>query len=329
MAVAPMHVVLLLAVSADPSSTAVSRAAADALAVPFTEPPHVVLRTLPAAPTPTDLAALAREAKADAIVILSCAGKGCATAEVRVEGGGVEPTARSVRFGERDALGERGRAIGLLASTLLPEGWSRTAVGAAPAAPAPPAPAAAVATVAAIGSTGPPVRPGRWSADTAAALLTNTSGNVSDFGLTLAARRHLAGGWAIRAGLKLELGDLPGEAGSVRSAGALAGVEWTSPGLERPRELGFGARADVIALGRQVRPTMPIDADDASLSDLALGGDAVGLLGLALSPHAVVVAGAGVEVLGRVAGRGGDDAAVAPEPPAFRLLVELGFRARF
>jgi hypothetical protein len=329
MAVAPTHVILLLVVSADPSSTSVLRAAADALAAPFSERPQVVLRTSPTAPPTRDVAALARDANADAIVILSCAGKGCASAEVHVEGSGVAPTVRSVRFSERDALGERGRAIGLLASTLLPEGWSRTTTAAAPAVTAPPGPAAAVTTAAAIGSTGPPERPDRWGVDTTAALLAGTSGGVSDFGLTIAARRRLARGWAIRAGLKLELGDLPGDRASVRAAGGMAGVQWTSPGLERPRELGFGARADLIALGRKVR--LDVDSDgDRVRTDLALGGDAVGIVGLGLSPHAAVVAAAGVEILGSAASSGGgDDALLAPDPPAFRFVVELGVAATF
>jgi hypothetical protein len=329
MAIAPMHVVLLLAVSADPSSAAVSRAAADALAAPFTQPPQVVLRTLPAAPATTEVAALARDAKADAIVILSCSGRGCASAEVRVEGGSVEPTARSVRFGERDALGERGRAIGLLASTLLPEGWSRSEPAAAPPPETPRASAADTPAAVAIGTSAALARPDRWGVDATAALLAGTSDGVSTFGLTIAARRRLTGGWAARAGLKLELGDMPGDSGSARAAGAIAGIQWTSPGLERPGEVGFGARADVIALGRRLRRSMPADPDDTSLADLVLGGDAVGIVGLALSPHAAVVADAGFEVLGRVAGEGGDDAGLTPDPPAFRLVVELGIVARF
>lgn len=327
--VATAHVVLLLAVSADPSAATVSRAAVDALAAPFTEPPRVVLRSLAAAPTPARVSALAREAEADAVVILTCAGDGCAIAEVGIANNGGKPATRTVRFGPRDDLVERGRAIGLLASTFLPDDWSRShpPVAAAAATPARAGPSG-VTVISTAGATGPPARPARWGIDTTGAFLTSMSGGA-DLGLTVAATRIVSGGLAIRAGLKLELGDLPGNGGSLRAVGGLAGLAWTSAGLAQSHHFGWGARADVIAVGRQVRRNASMLEADDNRTDLALGGDAVALVGFALSPAAVLLASAGVEVLGSIAAQTGDDAMLFGNPPAFRLLGELGILARF
>jgi hypothetical protein len=151
---------------------------------------------------------------------------------------------------------------------------------------------------------------------------------VSDLGLTLAIRRAVAGRWAARAALKLELGDLPGGGGTVRALGGGLGVGWTSAGLERPGHFGVGARADFIGVYRESRLSMTTETE--RFGSVALGADAMGLCGYALSPGAAVVAGAGAEALFTVGRSSDDDAALQRTTPSnVRFVAELGILARF
>jgi hypothetical protein len=329
MSVAVAHVVLLFAVANDPSSEIVARAAANSLATPFTASPAVVLRLVPQPPAHSRVDALTRETKADAVIFLTCARAGCASASLRANGAGEQPTSQKLRFAPRDDLAQRGRAIGLLASTLLPAGWSR--IGSAPDSakntePGAPPPVALVPDIDAnaVPASAPP-----WAFETAAAVFAGTSGGLSDFGLTLAAERVLAGRWAARIALKLELGETPEDTGTLRGVGAALGVMWTSPSLARPRHFGVGARADAVAMGRQVRLNTTETNEQSSLS---LGADAVGLVGYSLSPSATLLGGLGAEILAGGPSVSDDDDPMPrrrASPSRFRIVAEIGLLARF
>jgi hypothetical protein len=342
MSAAAAHVVLLLTVTGDPSSEVVSRAAAASLAAPFVEPPRVVLRAVAAsearAPGPT-LERLGGADGADVVVVLACARPGCARATLRVSSGGAPPITKVVRFGPRDQLAERGRALGLLASTFLPDGWSRAApaagtsgaaepvAGATPAGRAA-APPAAPATIDAPLAPLPPAATPRWTFETSAGLFAGTSEGVSEAGLTLAAQRTLVGAWAARAALKLELGETPGDAATSRAVGGALGVAWSSAGLARPGHFGLAARADLVAVERKVKLNLATEVEQRS--GAAVGGDAMAQVGFALSSGAALVAGLGAELLSQgPTVTDLDDRVRGAAPPQFRVVGELGMWARF
>jgi hypothetical protein len=263
-------------------------------------------------------------------VILTCAGAGCERAEVRVTDEVGRTVTRSLSFSREDELGERGRAVGLLASTLLPDGWTRLPPGeSAPGA----GPVAAAPVVVTVPSASAAPR-ARFAIETGAALLTAPSAKPSDFGLSLGIRSTIIGGLAARLAAKLELGDLPGGGGSDRGYGGEIGLGWTSAGLDRPRHFGVGARADFIVLYRQLHAdNVPGETGPVSLNlkGVGIGGDAVGFVGYAFSPATAITAGLGAEVLATVLGSGtSDDVRLGSSAPnELRWVGEVGVLARF
>ena len=330
MSVAATHVVLLLAVAADPSAKIVSRAVVDPLAAPFVDPPRVVLREVATPPLALAAERLMREAKADAVVILTCAGAGCERADVQVTDDVGRTVARALAFSRDDDLAERGRAVGLLASTLLPDGWTRLPPGGT----APSAAAAALPVAVVTPAASPPPK-ARWAIETTASLLTAPSAKPSGFGLTLGVRSAIAGGVAVRLAAKLELGDLPGGGGSDRGYGGALGLGWTSAGLERPGHFGAGARADFVLLYRRLHADSVL-AENGTMVPLdtqvlGIGGDAVGFVGYALSPATALTAGVGAELLATLVGAGSsDDVRLGSSAPnRLRWMGEVGVLARF
>jgi len=331
--VAATHVVLLLAVAADPSAKIVSRAVVDPLAAPFVDPPRVVLREVATPPLALAAERLMREAKADVVVILTCAGAGCERADVQVTDDVGRTVARALAFSRDDDLAERGRAVGLLASTLLPDGWTRLPPGEPPPKAAP-AVASPVAVAAPPGGPSPPPR-SRFAIETTAALLAAPAGTPSDFGLAIGVRSGIAGGLAARMAAKLELGDLPGGGGSDRGYGGALGLGWTSAGLERPGHFGAGARADFVLLYRRLHADSVL-AENGTMVPLdtqvlGIGGDAVGFVGYALSPATALTAGVGAELLATLVGAGSsDDVRLGSSAPnRLRWMGEVGVLARF
>jgi hypothetical protein len=329
------HVILLVAVATDPSGAAVARSAADALAAPFATPPHVVLRAAARVPALAEVGALESEAKAESAVILDCHAPRCARAEVRALGGDGTWVTRSLRFGAHDDLEERGRAIGLLASTLMPASWGRVPVDETTAAAPPPPPLAPLLPnpPAAVATAAPPAVHLRssWGIDAMAGLFGTTSG-VSDLGLAVGVQRAIGHGLAIRAAFKLERGDLSQPNGlpaaKVRGYGGQLGLLWTSAGRDRPGHLFWGAEADAIAMARSIELTT--DVDDSRDDDLVLGGAALGLLGYTLSAHAAILLGGGVEALQEQAAD--DDRSMATpgrRPSTVRFVTTAGVLARF
>jgi hypothetical protein len=67
-----------------------------------------------------------------------------------------------------------------------------------------------------------------------------------------------------------------------------------------------------------------------NLRSLGIGGDAVGLVGYALSPATVVTAGVGAELLATLLGSGNEDVTLGSSAPnELRWLAEIGVLARF
>jgi len=325
--------VLLLAIARDPASESVAQLTAKAAATPFVEPPRIALRIVSRPPSADELKALARETGAEEVVVMTCAARGCGRAELRAGTTGDGPS-RTIRFEPVDEPSERGRALGLLVSTLLPDGWSRVQ-------PAPEAPGKAVASdgaaVPGIAVTAAAAAAGatRWGVETDIALLLGNASDISDGGITLTVHRRLSDGWSTRAGLKFELGDLPVAGGTSKAVGAVLGVAWNSASLSRPHHFGFGLRADLLALARFERfsgldETNHLEIETRQM--LALGAQLTALGGFSIAERTSVFLGVGGELLPDVTRMGGsgdlEDLQAGPPHP-LRLTFQVGVLSRF
>jgi hypothetical protein len=328
------HVVLLLAVARDPASESIAQLTAKAAAAPFVEPPRIELRIVARPPSSGDIKTLARETAAEQVVVMTCLARGCGRAELRAGEAGDGPS-RAIHFEPVDEPSERGRALGLLVSTLLPDDWSRTQPAPAPSATATTAVGVRVPALAAVSTAASSSATARWGLETEIALLLGNASDISDGGITLTLHRHLTGGWSNRAGLKFELGDLPITGGTSKAVGAAFGVGWNSAGLAQPHHIGFGVRADLLALARFERFS---GLDERGIPEvetrqmLALGADLSLLGGFSLAERTAVFLGVGGEFLPDVAKMGGngdvDDLSRAPPHP-FRLTLQVGVLSRF
>jgi hypothetical protein len=325
------HVVLLLAIARDPASESIAQLTAKAASTPFVEPPRIELRIVSRPPSPAEIKALARETAAEQVVVMTCSGRGCGRAELRAGEAGDGPS-RTIRFEPVDEPNERGRALGLLVSTLLPDGWSRVQPAPGEAATATPREGGAVPALATVAPAAAGSAAEHWGVETEIALLLGSGGSISDGGITLTLHRRLGGGWATRAGFKFELGDLPVAGGTSKSVGAVLGVAWNSASLSRPHRFGFGVRADLLALARFER----VNVVDNGMNEteahqmLALGADLTALVGFSVAERTAVFAGLGGEYLPDVTKIGGgewDDGGSGPRP--FRLMLQVGVLSRF
>lgn len=328
------HVVLLLAIARDPASESIAQLTAKAAATPFVEPPRIALRIVSRAPGPGELKALARETGAEQVVVMTCAARACARAELRGGESGDGPS-RTIHFEPVDEPNERGRALGLLVSTLLPDDWSRVQ-------PAPEAPGKATASEGAAvpGIAVSPLAAGdttaRWGVETDIALLLGNASDLSDGGITLTLHRRLTDdGWSARAGLKFELGDLPIAGGTSKAVGAVLGVAWNSASLSRPHHFGFGVRADLLALARFEHFSGLDETNHPEVETrqmLAFGAELTALGGFSIAEGTAVFLGVGGEVLPDVTKIGGsgdlDDIQGGP-PHSFRLTLQVGVLSRF
>ena len=326
------HVVLLLAIARDPASESVAQLTAKAAATPFVEPPRIALRIVARPPSADELKALARETGAEEVVAMTCAARGCGRAELRAGATGEGPS-RTIRFEPVDEPSERGRALGLLVSTLLPDGWSRVH-------PAPEAPGRAVASdgaavpgIAVSAAAG--AATARWGVETDIALLLGNASDISDGGIALTLHRRLSDGWSTRAGLKFELGDLPVAGGTSKAVGAVLGLAWNSASLSRPHQFGFGLRADLLALARFERFSGLDEMNHPEVETrqmLALGAELTALGGFSIAERTAVFLGVGGELLPDATRMGGsgdlDDLQAAPPHP-LRLTFQVGVLSRF
>jgi hypothetical protein len=327
------HVVLLLAIARDPASESIAQLTAKAAATPFVDPPRIALRIVSRPPSVDELKALAHETGAEQVVVMTCASRACGRAELRAGESGEGPS-RTIRFEPVDEPSERGRALGLLVSTLLPDGWSRVQPAPGPAAAATPAARIAVPAIAAVAPAAPSAT-ARWGVETDIALMLGTAGDISDGGITLTLHRRLADGWSTRAGVQFELGDLPIAGGTSKAVGAVLGVAWNSASLARPHQFGFGARADLLALTRFERFTGLDETNHPEVETrqmLALGAELTALGGYSIAERTAVFLGVGGELLPDVTRLGGsgdlEDLQAAPPHP-FRLTFQVGVLSRF
>jgi hypothetical protein len=326
------HVVLLLAIARDPASESIAQLTAKAAATPFVEPPRIELRIVSRQPLPGEIKTIARETAAEEVVVMTCSADGCGRAELRAGESSGGPS-RTIRFEPVDEPSERGRALGLLVSTLLPDGWSRTQPAPGPTITAASREGAAVPAIAAVAPAATGGATERWGVETEIALLLGSAGDISDGGITLTLHRRLGDGWSTRAGLKFELGDLTVAGGTSKAVGAVLGVAWNSASLAQPHHFGFGLRADLLALARFERVNVVDDAmnEVESRQMLALGAEVSALAGFSLAERTAVFLGVGGEVLPDVTTIGGgewDDVQGAATHP-FRLMLQVGVLSRF
>jgi hypothetical protein len=315
MAFATTQLVLLLAVVHDPSDREVTKAAAAALVTPFVEAPRLLVRETARAPSAKGFSELLGESEAQAAVLIACEAAGCARVTltvVRKDDG--RSFTRTLRFGPRDALPERGRAVGLLASTLLPGAWTRHVDQAA----APPA------TVAA--GSAPAVAPLRWTAQAGLAYFVPTAVVRADFALLASLRWRFGAGWEAGATARVERGGLEVEPGDFLGAAAGLSGAWLSPGWQERGRFGFGGRLDLLAIRRQLRhdETIQIELHDY----WALGADLSALLGYGVTSAFTAVAAVGVESI-PVAFGDEEHTSAAGRLSDERVHLELGLTGRF
>jgi hypothetical protein len=325
------HVVLLLAIARDPASESIAQLTAKAASTPFVEPPRIELRVVSRPPSPGEIKALAHDTAAEEVVVMTCSARGCGRAELRAGETGDGPS-RTIHFEPVDEPSERGRALGLLVSTLLPDGWSRLPPAPAVATTATSPEGIAVPAVAAVAPAVASAANERWGVETQIALLLGSAGAISDGGLTLTLHRRLGGGWSTRAGFKFELGDLPVAGGTSKAVGAVLGVGWNSASLSKPHHFGFGLRADLVALTRFERFNA-IDnglAETESRQMLALGGDATALVGFSVAERTAIFAGVGAEYVPDVTTLAGEaDDLQHATLSSFRVTLQVGVLSRF
>ena len=288
-----------------------TRAAAAALVAPFVEAPRLVVREAARPPGAKGLSALLGETAAQAVVVVACEAAGCAriTLTVLRKDDGHSFT-RTLRFGPRDALPERGRAVGLLASTLLPEAWTRH----------PEQAAATAGSALAVGALP------RWTGQAGVVYFVPTAVVRADFALLASLRWRFGGGWEAGGTARVERGGLEVEPGDFLGAGAGLTGAWLSPGWQGKGRFGYGARLDLLAIRRQLRHEEP---DQIELHDYwALGADLAALVGYGVTNAFTAVAAVGVESIPfafaieehtRAAARLSED----------RVHLELGLTGRF
>jgi hypothetical protein len=316
MASATTQLVLLLAVVHDPSDRVVTRAAAEALVTPFVEAPALVVREAVHTPGPKPLAALLGESTAQAAVVIACETAGCARVTLTVLRDDAQSFTRTLRFGPRDALPERGRAVGLLASTLLPEKWSRHLDQAAAAPP----------TTVAAPTAQPGAPPPRWTAQAGLVYFVPTAVVRADVALLASLRRRFGGGWEAGATARVERGGLEMEPGDFLGAAAGLTGAWLSPGWQERGRFGFGARLDLLAIRRQLRHDEVIQIE---LHDYwALGADVAALAGYGVTNAFTLVAAVGIESIPFAFGDE-EHTRAAERLSDERVHLELGLTGRF
>ncbi len=311
---ATAQLVLLLTVIHDPSDRTIAQAAAGALAAAFVEPPGLVIREVGEAPGENRLGELLRNSGAQAAVSIACERAGCTRVTVQVVRRDGRSFTRVLRFDSRDRMEERGRTVGLLASTLLPDDWNRRGPGAGAAGEVPP--------------VAPPVSPDdcRWTGEVGLTLFVPTAGVRGDVALLGAVRRRFGTGWEAGALARFERGGLETEPGDFFGAGAGLAGAWSSAGWAVPGRFGYGARLDLLAIRRHLRHEEP---DEVETHDYwALGAQLSAVGGYALSPATTLLAAVGIETLPHIIANA-EHGNAAERLSQYRLSFGLGISTRF
>jgi hypothetical protein len=95
--------------------------------------------------------------------------------------------------------------------------------------------------------------------------------------------------------LGYRLATVDGADASTISASAMVGVAWTSSGLGRPHEFGFGARLDFIGMHDEITRNTPNSSPPNTHGYWSLGGDMLGQVGYGLSRGTALLLGGGLE----------------------------------
>ena len=301
-----------------------------------------LVRVAPAVPPDVEVAGDAAKIGAAAVVILSWHDASLLTTEARVfvaapEDGVSHWITRTIVFSARDLPAERGRALGLVITSVLDESW-----GIAPLArveqPAPVLPpskeAAKIENQPASVTTQPgpvesPEAPPRWALEANVTTAFARAGDADDaIGGMVGLRRSLSARWALRAGLGFRVADVDGADATARTVLGALGVVWTSSGWERLHALGFGARADLLCVHQAIQRGEGGQNSSQTEGYWSLGGDLLAQIGYGLSPGTALLLGAGVEELLTEADVyvGGEPAATIPHA---QLVLELGVLSRF
>jgi hypothetical protein len=330
--------ILLVAVAASPNGLAMTERAADVCVQTLHPGARSLVRVLPTLPADVDLLADASAVEASALVVLTWSDAALLTTDLRVSiaprpAAGKDWIRRTVTFSAGDLPGERARTLGLVIASMLSEaGMSEPPDTSGPpvasrAEPASPSPLAESALAAAPAESG--AGPQKWALE--ADVSTVADDERFDFdtvGASLALHRSVARGWALRAGLGLRFADIDGAGATTRTTSGSVGVAWTSPGLARLHELGFGARLDLMGFHEEIRQDVEGSTSPQRRAYWTVGCDLVGQLGFGLSRATALILGVGLEEVLTAADLAVADQRVAAIPRQ-RLVFELGLLSRF
>lgn len=307
--------------SADPSTTALLRAARQALGADA----NVVLQEFDRTPTDDELSARAAAAHAGAIAEVLWLDADRRRASIHAH---VDPQNRwidrQIGFQTSDAPTERGRALGFAIASMLPEEWHaeppKVAVVPSPA-PGPPPRESAEAPA----PVRPPSREWVGVVEASAVGATGFTGYAGGVGGALGGRWMFASRFGLRLAGSARVGDVsPAQATSLLIYGALGLVALPV----HTSSFDLGLRLDVLGLRQSV--TRPNDVNGIATTETRYlpGGDltleAVWFfsegVGLALGVGGEVALGE-TDIIVR-----GQTAATIPAP---RFIGEGGIRARF
>ncbi len=307
--------------SADPSTTALLRAARQALGADA----NVVLQEYDRTPTDEELSARASAAHAGAVAEVQWldADRRRATIHAHVDPQG-RWIDRQIGFQTSDAPTERGRALGFAIASMLPEEWHaeppKVTVVVPPQPPPPPR-----EPVEAPRPVPPPPRGWVGVIEASAIGATGFTGYADGVGGSLGGRWMFASRFGLRLAGGARVGDVsPAQATSLLVYGALGLVALPV----HTRSFDLGLRLDFLGMRQSI--TRPNDVNGASTTEVKyLPGSDLILEGVWFFSEGVGLAlGAGGEVaFGKtdIVVRGQTAASV----PAPRFIGEGGIRARF
>lgn len=312
--------VILIMIAHGPVGRAVTRAVAASLVSPFVEAPKLIVKEAKTDPSSRHLVGvLAENHEAEAAVFIACATTACSQLKVRVVRKDGRSVTQSLRFRSSDSPAERGRAAGLLASSLLPEEWSRRddkvpdrLEDKMPEAPV-------IPEMTSVRS---------WSAQVAAAYYLPMAGIYADFGLQVGLMRRIGSGFEVGFMGRVEQGTMEGGFydGSFYGYGGGPGIVWRNAGWDTPGKIGYGARLEGRIVHRDIRHP---ESDGVEGHDYwGLGAQLSLIGGYALSPSISLTMGLGIEYL-RVDWANEEDDPVARLLDKRRFTSEVGICTRF
>jgi hypothetical protein len=336
-------VVLLVAVAAGSNGVAMTQEAAAACLEAMPAGARTIVRVVSTMPNDLDLAADASAERANAVVVLTWHDAAFLTTDVRVSlttprARAHDWIARTVVFSARDLPAERGRTLGLVIAAMLQESWGtqssrdRDVSVPPPATGGEPRPidAASVPTAIAVSAKESPEVSASWAIEAnLTTVIDSAEGfDVDALGGTFALRRLIAHRLALRAGLGYRVATVDDADATTRTASLALGGAWTSPGLGRPHEIGFGGRLDITGLHEEIRRDSQSSSPPYAQGYWSLGGDLLGQIGYGLSRGTALLFGGGLEETLTaadvvVAGR------VVATVPHQRLVFELGVLSSF